>query len=157
MSRKILVGVMSLWFLYAGLVNAQDICQYYQERYAICMENQAAGRNLNPVECLTYTDWMSCDAAGCKWRADRIIKCVTDICVADTNFDGIVATPDYAALKREFGRFDCLSTPSIPGYLRAQVPKTGQTEFYATGDDGDLERGVNWPNPRFKINYCLGG
>ncbi len=29
------------------------------------------------------------------------------------------------------------------------LPKTGQTTSYATGDDGDLEKGVAWPNPRF--------
>jgi len=31
----------------------------------------------------------------------------------------------------------------------APVEKTGQTVSYRTGDDGDLERGVPWPNPRF--------
>jgi hypothetical protein len=35
---------------------------------------------------------------------------------------------------------------------RAPVPKTGQTESYATGDDGDLEKGVTWPSPRFTDN-----
>ena len=34
----------------------------------------------------------------------------------------------------------------------APVEKTGQTTFYATGDDGDLEKGVAWPNPRFTDN-----
>ncbi len=34
----------------------------------------------------------------------------------------------------------------------ARVPKTGQTTSYATGDDGDLEKGVTWPNPRFIDN-----
>jgi len=29
-----------------------------------------------------------------------------------------------------------------------ELPKTGQTTSYATGDDGDLKRGVAWPNPR---------
>ena len=33
--------------------------------------------------------------------------------------------------------------------LPARVPKTGQTTLYATGDDGTLEKGVAWPNPRF--------
>jgi hypothetical protein len=32
------------------------------------------------------------------------------------------------------------------------VPKTGQTTTYATGDDGDLEKGLIWPNPRFTDN-----
>ncbi|EDN67212.1 conserved hypothetical protein [Beggiatoa sp. PS] len=32
------------------------------------------------------------------------------------------------------------------------VAKTGQTTSYATGDDGDLEKGTTWPNPRFTDN-----
>lgn len=35
------------------------------------------------------------------------------------------------------------------GIYNASVPKTGQTTSYRTGDDGDLERGVAWPSPRF--------
>jgi hypothetical protein len=34
----------------------------------------------------------------------------------------------------------------------AAVEKTGQTAFYVTGDDGDLEKGFVWPNPRFTDN-----
>ena len=34
----------------------------------------------------------------------------------------------------------------------APVAKTGQTTSYATGDDGDLGKGVAWPNPRFTDN-----
>lgn len=34
----------------------------------------------------------------------------------------------------------------------APVPRTGQTASYATGDDGDLQKGVAWPNPRFTDN-----
>jgi len=32
------------------------------------------------------------------------------------------------------------------------IPKTGQTALYATGDDGDLEKGIAWPDPRFTDN-----
>ena len=32
---------------------------------------------------------------------------------------------------------------------QAPVPKTGQTTLRRTGDDGDLEKGVSWPSPRF--------
>ena len=32
------------------------------------------------------------------------------------------------------------------------IPKTGQTISYAAGDDGDLQRGTSWPNPRFVDN-----
>jgi hypothetical protein len=34
----------------------------------------------------------------------------------------------------------------------APVPQTGQTTSYATGDDGDLQTGVNSPVPRFTDN-----
>jgi hypothetical protein len=34
----------------------------------------------------------------------------------------------------------------------APVAKTGQTVSYATGDDGDLKKGVTWPVPRFTDN-----
>ncbi len=32
------------------------------------------------------------------------------------------------------------------------VPKTGQTSSFAAGDDGALQKGVAWPNPRFTDN-----
>ena len=32
------------------------------------------------------------------------------------------------------------------------LPQTGQTQSYATGDDGDLQLGVQWPDPRFTDN-----
>ncbi len=35
---------------------------------------------------------------------------------------------------------------------RSRPAKTGQTTSYATGDDGDLEKSVAWPNPRFTDN-----
>jgi len=31
----------------------------------------------------------------------------------------------------------------------APVPQTGETTSFATGDDGDLQEGVEWPMPRF--------
>ena len=34
----------------------------------------------------------------------------------------------------------------------AAVPQTGQTINYASGDDGDLQLGVQWPEPRFTDN-----
>ena len=57
-----------------------------------------------------------------------------------------------------------LDEPVFPGdaapmdYLQevltgvAPVEKTGQTTSYASGDDGDLERGAPWPNPRLTDN-----
>jgi len=41
-----------------------------------------------------------------------------------------------------------MSAPSVG----APVEKTGQTKSWDTGDDGDLEKGVVWPNPRFTDN-----
>ena len=44
---------------------------------------------------------------------------------------------------------NALGSPSGTG---APVEKTGQTASYDTGDDGDLQPGVEWPNPRFTDN-----
>lgn len=43
------------------------------------------------------------------------------------------------------------STTAATSAYPAMVPKTGQTTSYATGDDGDLEKGTAWPVPRFTI------
>ena len=32
---------------------------------------------------------------------------------------------------------------------RSRPAKTGRTKSYATGDDGDLQKGVSWPSPRW--------
>jgi len=34
----------------------------------------------------------------------------------------------------------------------ALVARTGQTKSYAPGDDGDVQAGVAWPNPRFTVD-----
>lgn len=36
--------------------------------------------------------------------------------------------------------------------IEAGVPKTGQLISHATGDDGDFQKGVTWPAPRFTKN-----
>lgn len=40
----------------------------------------------------------------------------------------------------------------VPNNIPAPVEKTGQTTSYVVGDDGYLEKGVNWPIPRFTDN-----
>ncbi len=75
----------------------------------------------------------------------------------------IVDIMKVAALWRETGTWSC---PCVSE--QAPVPKTGQTECYKSvsgweackcgdtncrsGQDGDLEKGVAWPNPRFTDN-----
>jgi hypothetical protein len=45
-----------------------------------------------------------------------------------------------------------LLSASIVWAQSAPVPKTGQTTSSATGDDGDYQKGVAWPVPRFTDN-----
>jgi hypothetical protein len=40
----------------------------------------------------------------------------------------------------------------IPIGPPSPVPKTGQITSYNAGDDGELQRGLTWPNPRFTDN-----
>ena len=72
------------------------------------------------------------------------------ICRADLDFSGDVYPGDAMIMLAEWGREDCALNGPAP------VPKTGQIEVYNSGDDGDLRKGVVWPNPRFKENYKCG-
>lgn len=77
-------------------------------------------------------------------------------CIADLNCDHNVDANDVVMFLGQFGRNpffepcpDCYDSPCP---CSSTVPKTGQTTSYATGDDGDLEKGLIWPNPRFTDN-----
>lgn len=84
-------------------------------------------------------------------------------CYADCNCDTKVNLSDLVLTKNEFLRDDCSAcaatsivttsvSTTIPPDYPAPVPKTWQTISYAIGDDGDLEKGVAWPSPRFTDN-----
>ena len=154
---KILVSMVSLVFLMlVGTVFGAEVCDKYHAKYAASMEKKGAGRIMDYDACKGYTNSIDCGTAKCYWNTSTS-KCGIDVCLADGNFDNALDGGDLAILKKEFGRADCVNTPTIPGYLGAQVPKTGNTIDDTPGEDGDLQKGVAWPNPRFKINYCPGG
>ena len=73
-----------------------------------------------------------------------------DYCEGDFDYDGDCDGTDAARFKLDFGRsiFENPCPPDGP----SPVPKTGQTTSSATGDDGDLERGVALVTPRFTDN-----
>jgi hypothetical protein len=54
--------------------------------------------------------------------------------------------PGASNIKNGVGLFVVIGTYPAP------VEKTGQITKYADGDDGDLQKGVAWPNPRFTDN-----
>jgi hypothetical protein len=72
-------------------------------------------------------------------------------CEGNFDCDQDVDGTDTAVFKEDFGRNPfqdpCPNCPPPAG-----IPMTGQTTSFATGDDGDLEAGVTWPNPRFTDN-----
>ena len=47
--------------------------------------------------------------------------------------------------------YDFSASVALP-VAAVQLPKTGQTIKYLTGDDGDLQKGAAWPDPRFTDN-----
>jgi hypothetical protein len=71
-------------------------------------------------------------------------------CKGDHDFDGDCDATDVASFLVDFGRspFNNPCPPDGP----APVAKTGRTTSYATGDDGELKKGVASPNPRFTDN-----
>ena len=70
-----------------------------------------------------------------------------DYCEGDFDVDGDQDGADAFTFKTDFGR-SLLNNPCPPD---GQVPlaKTGQTTLYRPNDDGDLEKGVADPVPRF--------
>jgi hypothetical protein len=73
-----------------------------------------------------------------------------DFCKSDFDYNGMVDANDVITFLNEFGRshFHNPCPPDGP----SPVPQTGQTTSYATGDDGDHERGVALVTPRFTDN-----
>jgi hypothetical protein len=74
-----------------------------------------------------------------------------NFCQGDFNYNGNVAAEDVEIFLEHFGRSQ-FNNP-CPSDGPAPVPRTGQTNAYGvTGSDGDLQKGVAWPNPRFTDN-----
>ena len=79
------------------------------------------------------------------------ITLAQDFCQGDFNYNGSVATEDVTVFLEHFGRNPFHQNPCPPDGP-TPVSKSGNTISWATGDDGDLQTGVAWPNPRFKDN-----
>ena len=85
-----------------------------------------------------------------------------DFCKGDFEYDGDVDADDVGEFLNHFGRFE-FNNPCPPDGP-APVEKTGQTTCYSdeapweeidcagTARDGELQKGVEWPNPRFTDN-----
>jgi len=83
-----------------------------------------------------------------------------DFCEGNFDYDDDQDGTDAFTFKTDFGRssFGDPCPPDGP----APVPKTGQTSCYdadgsprdceGTGEDGEYQNGVAWPNPRFTDN-----
>ena len=54
-----------------------------------------------------------------------------------------------AILASLIGCIACGSGPAPAPVTAVQLPKTGETYSFHAGDDGDLAKGVDWPDPRF--------
>jgi hypothetical protein len=73
-----------------------------------------------------------------------------DACEGNFDFDLDVDGADAFTFKEDFGR-SALGNPCPPDGP-APVEKTHQTTSYATGDDGEHQSGVPFPEPRFVDN-----
>ena len=66
---------------------------------------------------------------------------------ADYNGDGFAELAIY-----EGTTLVTCGTPLTVTQYVAAIPQTGQSTSYGTGDDGDVEAGLEWPNPRFTVD-----
>ena len=70
-----------------------------------------------------------------------------DYCEGDFDYDGDVDSFNITTFLSDFGRGSYINPCPFAG--PAPVHKTGQIAQFAAGDDGDLSRGISWPEPRF--------
>jgi hypothetical protein len=73
-----------------------------------------------------------------------------DFCEGNFDYDRDQDGTDAFTFKTDFGRSTILNPCPADG--PAPVGRTGVTGSYNPGDDGDLEKGVAWPNPRYTDN-----
>ena len=105
-----------------------------------------AGDNPDAVEYLIYEDWETVEQFRKQWDSDHLKK------FQESVFDLLAGQPDLTFYKgwrkQQSGE--------------ARVPQTGQTQCWdangapldcaGTGQDGELQAGVPWPDPRFTDN-----
>jgi hypothetical protein len=70
-----------------------------------------------------------------------------DYCEGNFDYDDDQDGSDAFTFKTDFGR--SLFKNPCPPDGPSPVPRTGQTNSHALGDDGFYEKGIAWPNPRF--------
>jgi hypothetical protein len=83
-------------------------------------------------------------------------------CTADFDCTQTVDANDVTEFLNQFGRSpfndpcpDCYDSPcpcSATSSCIEKIPRTGETTSDATGDDGNLQKGIAWPTPRFADN-----
>jgi hypothetical protein len=73
-----------------------------------------------------------------------------DFCEGNFDYDKDQDGTDAFTFKSDFGRSSIVDP--CPDDGPAPVEKSGQLTSFGTGDDGTLEKGVAFPNPRFSDN-----
>ena len=73
-----------------------------------------------------------------------------DFCEGNFDYDKDVDGTDSFVFKSDFGRSFLKNPCPLDG--PSPVARTGQTSSYTPSDDGDLQKGIVWPNPRFTDN-----
>jgi hypothetical protein len=83
----------------------------------------------------------------------------SNISITTSTLWGWVVHMDTGILGRQnisaYGSFAYAWAVRDAGGGAVAIPKTGKTSKYRTGDDGDLQKGVSWPAPRF-VDYGNG-
>jgi hypothetical protein len=111
-----------------------------------CECNELGGDGINDLT-LKFNTQDIVDALGEVEDGQEVQLTVTGMLADGTSFEG----KDCIVIRAKGGK----GKVEEPEQCYAGVPKTGQTTSYATGDDGDLQKGVvcpEPPEPRFTDN-----
>jgi len=75
------------------------------------------------------------------WAYDPIDTYAWMVSMSDGQISNAPKTTSYNVWAVREGQYGTIS-----------LPKTGQTLTFASGDDGELQKGIDWPSPRFTVD-----
>ena len=111
---------------------------------AIFLLRSKYGKNYTPPQATGIFD----DVPVTHWAADWIEQLYREKITSGCSTSPLRYCPDSSVTGVQTALFIARTFGGPPG----AVPKTGQTQSYAVGDDGYLQKGVQWPDPRFIDN-----